>query len=167
MGAMMPLPERVPCPDEQQRDDLESMGFIVGNEDNTYVTLTLPEGMEWRSIGHREDFPDWHVVSKEEKAFVHVSGSWKGTYDNHLNLRVTPEGVKGKFASTRETEEFSETSGPMVLAKLVDVLNPHSDACVDARHAHEKEIALKEKEVARMEAAEAVDPDDADAVFTE
>ena len=202
MGAMMPLPERVPRPvDQNQRAHLESMVFVVGcdakdakntknakdrddadasdessdessDEDDGYVTLTLPEGMEWRSVGFREDLPDWHVVSKDgEKSFVNVFGSWKGTYDNHLDMRMTPEGVPGDFASTRGTEEHSQTSGPAMAVKLADALDPRSDANEKKRSdAHRAlETALEKEGIARVmpeaeaeaEEARGIDPNDA------
>lgn len=119
MGQVLPLPERAPLPDnDQERQHLEGLGFVFGEEEGGYVSLKLPEGFSWKDNSYRADIPEWYVIDESGKAILSVSGSWKGTYDNQLRMAVHVDPIDVTWRSSSPIP--SETDGPAIAAKLAD-----------------------------------------------
>lgn len=93
MGQPLPLPERIPKPNDKQALRLKEMGIVVTPEENKFYWLcALPDGWRWENDSARNDLPCWTVVDNQEMIRVRVVGSWKGAYDNELRLKIkTPD----------------------------------------------------------------------------
>lgn len=118
MGQPLPLPERIPLPnDERTKIALAEAGVRLHAEDNArYVKYTLPEG--WRLVDDswRQDLPDYYLLDAENMKRFSIFGSWKGAYDNALRIRVIKE--PKLFKGRNEPMQASETSDIALINKL-------------------------------------------------
>lgn len=119
MGQALPLPERIPIPDQTQRVSLEAMGFTFGNTPiEGYLPIAFPSGYHWHNNSWREDLPEWYILNSENLAVVCVEGSWKGSYDNKLELYVYDTPTVVKFNRTPPIP--SQTSKEALIEKAID-----------------------------------------------
>lgn len=101
MGQPLPLPERIPRPNETQLRSLELMGITVIEDEmkedldkhdkiikSSYLRYTLPQGWKMVDASWRQEFPDYYIIDGNGMKRVSVGGSWKGIYDNSLSLCV-------------------------------------------------------------------------------
>ena len=122
MGQALPLPERVPRPLGTQSIILERLGFKT-HGDGPYVVLELPEGYSWSDRSSHADLPDWYVM-KDGIAYIRVNGTWKGTYDNDLYMRVYEEGTTD-ITPLPDTEPAPcETSGAKMTVRFIEAMDP-------------------------------------------
>lgn len=117
----LPLPERIPFPrGEKQKQQLFDMGITWDSEgEDKYVTYTLPNG--WQMINattFRNDLPKWYIVDSEMRKRVCISGSWKGTYNNDLNMDVYKEPGEILVIKDRNPQP-SETDDVAILHKVI------------------------------------------------
>jgi len=115
MGQTLPLPERIPKPNTKTLTEMKVCGIIVEDADEEYVTYTLPKGWKMVDSSWREDLPDFYIIDSSDMKRFCISGSWKGTYDNKLNIRSVKQ---EKYESPKSTPIPSETSGPVLYNKL-------------------------------------------------
>lgn len=132
MGQVLPLPSRIPRPNAKQLEKLHALGIkpdLEETEENKketrlckYVRYTLPEGWKMVDNSWREDLPDFYIVDSTLKGRVHISGAWKGSYDNELRLYVLDE---PKILELRNEPLIpSETSDSALVVKFAEVFDP-------------------------------------------
>lgn len=127
MGAACPLPERIPIPSNECAQKMTSDGIVLNNAENSerYITYVLPTGWDIVDCSWREDLPIWHIVDQNDMKRYSVTGSWKGTHDNVLKIRICPGDEKIK--RTTEPAEPSETSPAALAARVAEALDPRSN----------------------------------------
>lgn len=87
MGQPLPLPERIPRPDDETSIILQKHGIQVHEELNEkYLLYTLPEGWKIVDRSHRHDLPCFYFVDANNNVHFAIQGAWKGTYDNQLEI---------------------------------------------------------------------------------
>ncbi len=92
MGAKHPLPERVPLPEKNELEHLESLGISFtdlpgvpvknSDTDQLYVKISLPTGWQFLPTNKDEDKPRYAIVDPKEYIHQRVSGEW--IYHNYL-----------------------------------------------------------------------------------
>lgn len=94
MGQPLPLPKRIPFPDNETRELMKDAGINFSETDSSYVSYTLLIG--WRLVdhNHRSDLPSWKCVDNNDMVRFTVTGSWKETYDNELYLNWYTNPIK-------------------------------------------------------------------------
>ena len=129
MGQQLPLPYKIPKPVGDQCELFQEMGIIVcnnnDNENAMYVSYTLPNG--WRMVDNsfREDIPIFIIIDNKDMIRVRISGSWKGSYDNKLRMRVCDKLELEKYTKPEsELINASETSGPNLIGQFAQALDP-------------------------------------------
>lgn len=93
MGQPLPLPERIPKPNpdtirgRELLGALKQAGITIDASPGEYVRYTLPHG--WRMVDDswRQDLPNFYIVDNTNMLRFSVTGAWKGSYDNELNLK--------------------------------------------------------------------------------
>ncbi len=141
MGQQLPLPERIPMPNDEQLQQLNEIGctiildaVITDNTNNTtntkpsrpseYVKYNLPSGWKMVDSSWRRDLPDFYIIDDKQMKRVSISGSWKGAYDNKLRLRVySGEEIKFYEPPIDNTVECSETSNANIIGKFGEVID--------------------------------------------
>lgn len=112
MGQPLPLPTQIPVPAEKVHQAMLEKGFTFGESQQTeygkFVSFTMPEGWNFTNNSWREDLPQWEFVSPDNMVHFVVYGSWKGSYDNKLNINMrnppTPfEPIKEKSTIPHDT----------------------------------------------------------------
>ena len=108
MGQSLPLPERIPVPSDNDTELMKEMGFKFGEIVEDHIKYVLPEKWTLKNSSSREDLPNWYFVDEKNMKRIQISGSWKGSYDNELNLRIleTPK----KFEEPKKSPIPNETS---------------------------------------------------------
>jgi hypothetical protein len=89
MGIALPLPDRIPLPNNEQLLLLNEMGInIENNESEQYVKYSLP--FEWKMIDSSltPDLPNFYILDDKYNKRVNIKGTWRGSYDNNLNLYI-------------------------------------------------------------------------------
>jgi hypothetical protein len=130
MGQPLPLPQRIPRlnleSDEGKKllQALSNVGITLEESTECYVRYTMPSSWKMVDDSLRQDLPRFHMV--DEKNLIHftVSGSWKGSYDNKLQLiQVEPPRL---FESKNQNEPLipSETSDEELLGRFAEVFDP-------------------------------------------
>lgn len=131
MGQPMPLPERIPRPrTDKQAEQLAAMGLTWCAEECdaktgrpvSYVQYTLPDG--WRMVdrSRRSDLPDFAIVDSDEMIRITIAGSWKGTYDNELRLRV--EDGTARFMPETEPMQYEPSGEQRFAGRMAQALDP-------------------------------------------
>ncbi len=122
MGAVMPLPERIPRPTDAEQRRLEALGLTIETcaEDARYVPISLGGDYEWVDKSYRPDIPTWYIVNKKTRAaVVRVSGGWKGSYENVLELFIDEGGFSVSVDTASVTSPVPVVNVP---ADSVDTL---------------------------------------------
>lgn len=95
MGQLLPLPERIPAPTGSQKFQLSEMGILILDDQNPstnpppeYVRYSLPTGWKMVDKSWRQDLPNFVIVDTDDMIRVTIQGSWKGSYDNTLDMCV-------------------------------------------------------------------------------
>lgn len=93
MGAKHPLPERVPLPEKEELEHLESLGIsftdlpgvTVKNSDTEqrYVKMILPKGWQFLPTKKDDDKPRYAIVDLDGYIRQSVGGEW--IYRNYLH----------------------------------------------------------------------------------
>ena len=90
MGQPLPLPQRIPAPDDYTCKLMIEKGFTIGDaidiEHKSFVTYTMPEGWKFINNSWRQDLPQWEFVCPDGLVHFSVNGAWKGSYDNDITL---------------------------------------------------------------------------------
>jgi len=89
MGIALPLPDRIPLPNNKQLLLLNEMGInIENNESEQYVKYSLP--FDWQMINSSvdPDLPNFYIIDDKYNKRVNIRGTWRGSYDNNLNLYI-------------------------------------------------------------------------------
>ena len=130
MGVPMPLPERIPMPNDEQHLLLKSMGIeIIVPENDTeqkqqYVKYKLPEGWKMVDSSWRRDLPDFYIIDDESKKRISIFGSWKGSYDNELRLRILRDDQIELYVPPKDdTVEASETSNQNIIGQFAEAMD--------------------------------------------
>ncbi len=122
MGQPLPLPERIPMPNDNLLEEMNSLGFTVNNNGKPYVTYTMPTTWHLHNHSWRQDLPEYYFVDENNMARFCISGSWKETYDNELSITM----VKEPFEYKPRTEKVipnNETSTSAIIGKFVEVMD--------------------------------------------
>jgi len=88
----MPLPNRIPMPDDETLSKMEKLGFkiepnsAVEISGKSYVEYVMPEKWSLKDNRLRYDLPNYYFVDQDGIAQFHVFGRWKGGYDNDLSI---------------------------------------------------------------------------------
>jgi hypothetical protein len=123
MGQPLPLPERIPRPDANVAEALKQDSIIVNDEiDQEYLTYKLPAGYSMVDDSCREDLPCFHIINQSSEILFTVHGTWKGSYDNHLSIKI-PESVE-KFVPPTSRLQKSETSGTAMMGQFMQAVDP-------------------------------------------
>ena len=109
MGQPLPLPERIPAPNDVQRKQLAIMGINVGSVAQGFASYDLPNG--WRMVDKswRHDIPCWYIVDPDNMARWLIRGSWKETYDNELYLDIVEKPHVIEIPTPVEIQPQTET----------------------------------------------------------
>ena len=114
MIPVLPLPKRIPMPDDEQLLDLQRMGITIVEEDtgpdNAYVAYTLPKGWEMVDATEgRKDLPKFYIIDDESMIRVVIRGVWKGSYHNELSLYIRYDDNLEKWSPpAQEEKQFAE-----------------------------------------------------------
>jgi hypothetical protein len=129
MGQPLPLPKRIPFPPTKQvKDALLKEGVILELDDEgaEFVQYKLPA--EWSMVDNsaREDMPEFHIVDNHNMIHFTISGIWKESYDNHIQIyHVTPP---TKLQKKTQPMIPSETSSRVMLSKFAEAIDPLQQA---------------------------------------
>jgi len=131
MGQVLPLPEKIPNPKGKTREAMENCGIAINTGDD-YVGYTLPAGWEMVDVSWRMDLPNYYMVDDQGMARFSISGSWKGTYDNYLEIKTVQEPHK---LERREKEpEPSQTSETAMREKFKKATGTTPEKVIDEAH---------------------------------
>jgi hypothetical protein len=122
MGQMMPLPSRIPEPTTKQLAKLTEMGVTIGEKNEGYVRYTMPSGWKMVDQSWREDLPNFAMVDTDGNIRVTINGSWKGTYDNELHMRIASAPFDKYEPKDEEPIMASETSESVMIAKFGEAM---------------------------------------------
>lgn len=132
MGQVQPKPSYIPKPRRDEREYLESMGFIIGpGKGYKFVKLTLPDGYEWKDrschLATNKWEPRWYIVDPDGKivAEYHIvycgeglqPDKWvDGCYDPNYLKKELPDGP------CQNPNNLEEANGPMFRSKFGEVI---------------------------------------------
>jgi hypothetical protein len=90
MGQPLPLPERIPKPNDIQILSLLHMGLELDleNDSEQFIKYELPIGWRMVDCSEKQDMPDFYIIDHKKMKRISISGSWKGLHDNELILRI-------------------------------------------------------------------------------
>ncbi len=92
MGQSLPLPERIPIPNDTQLEQLNKMGCTVIEDDDcrpsNYVKYILPSGWKMVDGSYRTEAPIFFIIDDKQMKRASIRGKWTGTFDNHLSLYI-------------------------------------------------------------------------------
>jgi len=93
----LPLPYRIPNPDNRQRHLLNNLGIRIIDEvpGESYVRYGLPSG--WKMINDSVEYcqPSFFIIDDKTMTRVIIYGTWDEIRDNNLVLRILkPPDVK-------------------------------------------------------------------------
>ena len=121
MGQPLPLPERIPRPNETMLKSMQQSNIQVNmSDESSYVTYTLPSGWNIVNASWRQDLPNWHIIDEHNIIQYSISGAWKETYDNDIKLY---NGSKTKYVEKTTPQIPSETSTVAILGNICDALH--------------------------------------------
>ena len=86
-----PLPEKIPRPTPSQLVALTDMGIFVKSTTEPYTGYILPENWAMVDQSCRADIPIYVIVDAKNQERVAIAGSWKGSYDNELQMKIQKE----------------------------------------------------------------------------
>lgn len=120
MGQLLSLPQKIPSPNQECREEMIKNGFqfSYGDEGKDFISYQLPKG--WKIVNHSwtQDLPEWYFLDSENMKRFIIFGSPKETYDSKLKINIikNPE-----IYQTRETEALHcETSVSNLLTKAIE-----------------------------------------------
>jgi len=98
MGAACPLPRRVPYPGEKEREYFSKYGITFGEPGPQEATTGMYSSIHFKGEGKlvnqtdNEEWPKYDVIGTDADGKLvkvgFISGSWKGSYDNNLWIRI-------------------------------------------------------------------------------
>lgn len=119
MGQPLPLPERVPLPSDNVIQRYHDLGFkFFCEERQRYAKYEAPAGWHLEDKSHRDDIPLWVFVDTEGNERVCISGAWKGTYDNVLNMVILNPPYK-KYAARAAPSQPAEDLGKIACEAFI------------------------------------------------
>ena len=124
-GKPLPLPRRIPRPSNAVSEKLQSCNIIVNdNPKSEYLTYTLPDGWKMVDDSWREDLPEFRIIDHQEMIHFTISGAWKGTYDNKIEIYTVE--TPTKYMKRYEKIIPSETKGEVLVGKILDAVISNS-----------------------------------------
>lgn len=118
MGQSLPLPERIPKPDEKTFAKMKDKNITVDMESNDlYVSYTLPLGWKMVDNSWRQDLPEYHIVDDNNLVHFSIFGAWKETYDNKLSIRAVEN--PHKLVPQEEKVIPGETNDVAIISKIL------------------------------------------------
>lgn len=119
MGQDLPLPQRIPCPDDKTLLCMNKCGITIHDEyDAKYLEYSLPDNWRMVNDSRREDLPRFHIIDGKNMVHFTIIGSWKGNYDNELDILMVEEPYEYK---PRDVEIIpSETDSVHMIGKIID-----------------------------------------------
>lgn len=108
-----PLPKRIPLPDKNQLKIMKSWGININSDsgEEDYVLYSLPDGWQMVDKRSRYDLPCSYIVDENSMKRCGISGSWKGSHDNELNLMIYSfpfEPLEDKLLDNSKKEEYNK-----------------------------------------------------------
>ena len=121
MGQTLPLPRRIPAPDDRQLIELTKMGIIILDKNVEYVRYSLPDG--WKMVDdttYREDLPVYHIIDDNSRIKVTISGVWKVLYDNELRMSIPYDDKLYTEVKKRTVQPYIVTSPMAVIESVIE-----------------------------------------------
>lgn len=89
MGQSLPLPERIPHPDNATAAALSAAGVIVDYEDkNDYLAYRLPSDWQLVDRSYGPEDLEYHIVDDEGMTRFSITGAWNGSCDENLTIEA-------------------------------------------------------------------------------
>uniref|UniRef100_A0A6C0C6X5 Uncharacterized protein n=1 Tax=viral metagenome TaxID=1070528 RepID=A0A6C0C6X5_9ZZZZ len=125
MGQPLPLPERIPLPDDEDMLEFKKMGIEIVPEDppQQYVKYKLPIGWKTVDSSYRQDLPCFYIIDHENMKRISIHGAWKGTYDNELSLHVLSE-IESYVSPANKKIGVSQTSDTKIMGNFMACIDP-------------------------------------------
>jgi len=117
MGQPLPLPEKIPQPNEEILTSMKNDGInILGEPQDEFVKYSLPEGWKMRDVSERQDLPNYYIVDENDNAKYSIDGTWKGSFDNYLELKIAE---KKKVLPKENGMERNQASDVSLVSNLI------------------------------------------------
>ena len=121
MGAALPLPERIPYPNEETLRAMKADGINVHEKtsESKYVTYSLPPGWKMVDDSLRQDIPVYYILDEQDMRRYSVKGSWKEIHENELFLSKVS--MPEKHVPRKELVKTNQTSAVALMKEYADV----------------------------------------------